>query len=198
MNLDALWKALPTIETERVRLRTMVDQDIDALFTIFSNPEVMRYWSFTPLVDREAAAGLLAQTRELFEQRTMMKWGVALRENDELIGTATLIHPDLTHHRVEIGYALARAHWGNGYISEALRALLEYAFKELAMHRIEADVDPRNAASIKTLERLGFQREGYLRERWHVGGEIQDALFYGLLRPEWEVSGSAGIPACKS
>ena len=50
----------------------------------------------------------------------------------------------------------------------------------------EADVDPRNAASIRTLERLGFQREGYLRERWQVNGEIQDALFYALLRPDWE------------
>ena len=85
-----------------------------------------------------------------------------------------------------MGYALGRAHWGNGYIWEALNALLAYAFEELGMHRIEADVDPRNAASIRTLERLGFVREGYLRERWHVGGEIQDALFYGLLRSDWE------------
>ena len=60
-----------------------------------------------------------------------------------------------------------------------------YAFEVLDLHRIEADVDPRNAASIRTLERLGFQREGYLRERWQVNGEIQDALFYGLLRPDW-------------
>jgi RimJ/RimL family protein N-acetyltransferase len=81
---------------------------------------------------------------------------------------------------------------------EALKALT-YAFDVLEFHRIEADVDPRNAASIRTLERLGFQREGYLRERWQVNGEIQDAVFYGLLRSDWKTasasSRNAGSPA---
>jgi RimJ/RimL family protein N-acetyltransferase len=109
------------------------------------------------------------------------------------MGTVTLISIDLTHRRAEIGYALGRAHWGRGYIHEALQAVMKYAFNELNLHRIEADVDPRNTASIKTLERLGFQREGFLRERWQVGGELQDALFYGLLRPDWE----EGIANCE-
>lgn len=186
MNTNSIWETLPTLEAERVRLRAMSDRDIDGLFAIFSNPEVMRYWSFTPLVDRDAAASLLNQTLEGFRRRALMKWGVALRESDELIGTVTLINFDFTNHRAEIGYALARAFWGHGYIQEALHAVLEYAFEDLSLHRIEADVDPRNAASIRTLERLGFQKEGYLRQRWHVGGEIQDALFFGLLRPDWE------------
>ena len=92
---------------------------------------------------------------------------------------------DLAQGRAEIGYAQALAYWGKGYINEALQALLSYAFEEMKLRRLEADVDPRNVASIKTLERLGFEREGYLRERWHVGGEIQDALFYGLLKRQW-------------
>jgi len=186
VNTDTIWQSLPILEAGRVRLRALSDQDIDALFTIFSNPEVMRYWSFTPLIDRDAAGALLNSTREGFERRWLMKWGVALRDSDEVIGTVTLINLDFTHLRAEIGYALGRAFWGKGYIQEALRLLIEYAFQQLELHRIEADVDPRNAASIRTLERLGFKREGFLRERWQVGGEIQDALFYGLLRPEWE------------
>jgi len=71
-------------------------------------------------------------------------------------------------------------------MNEALHALLEHCFETLKLRRLEADVDPRNNGSIRTLERLGFQREGYLRERWHVAGEIQDALFYGLLKTEWK------------
>ena len=74
-------------------------------------------------------------------------------------------------------------------MQEALRALLNFSFDHLNLHRIEADVDPRNVSSARTLERMGFQQEGYLRERWLVGGEIQDALFYGLLRREWPGSG---------
>ena len=68
---------------------------------------------------------------------------------------------------------------------KALQALLTYAFEEMKLRRIEADVDPRNTASIKTLKRLGFKREGLLRERWHVSGELQDAFFYGLLERDW-------------
>jgi RimJ/RimL family protein N-acetyltransferase len=96
-----------------------------------------------------------------------------------------LFHPDLDNRRAELGYALGREHWGKGYMQEALRALLDYSFNELNLHRLEADVDPRNASSIRTLEKLGFRQEGYLRERWLVGGGIQDSLFYGLLRSEW-------------
>jgi RimJ/RimL family protein N-acetyltransferase len=68
---------------------------------------------------------------------------------------------------------------------EALTALVEYAFTTLDLQRLEADIDPRNAASARTLERLGFQKEGHLRERWIVNGEISDTWWYGLLRREW-------------
>jgi RimJ/RimL family protein N-acetyltransferase len=181
------WTCLPIINATRVSLRGITSDDIDALYRIFSHPEVMRYWSTPPLADRNAAVELLREIHDGFQRRILLKWGIALRGDDELIGTATLFHPDFNNGRAEIGYSLNRAHWGNGYINEALNALLEYAFNTLDLRRIEADVDPRNAASIRTLERLGFQQEGYLRERWHVNGEIQDALFYGLLRSEWKM-----------
>lgn len=180
------WDRLPTVEASRLILRWIGEEDVDSLYDIFSNPEVMRYWSTSPLTDKSAAASLLKEIHDGFEQRALLKWGVARRSDNALIGTVTLINFDFTHRRAEVGYALGRAHWGHGYIQEALHALLDYAFGVLDLHRIEADVDPRNAASIRTLERLGFQREGYLRERWQVGGEILDGLFYGLLRPDWE------------
>lgn len=71
-------------------------------------------------------------------------------------------------------------------MKEALPALIGFAFDTLDLHRLEADVDPRNLRSIRLLEGTGFRREGYLRERYHLNGEIQDALLYGLLRPEFE------------
>ncbi|MCM3900480.1 MAG: GNAT family N-acetyltransferase [Pyrinomonadaceae bacterium] len=180
------WKNLSTINATRVSLRWISEQDVDALYRIFSNTEVMRYWSTPPLADRNAAVDLLQEIHDGFRKQAVLKWGIARRADDALIGTATLFNLNLDNHRAEIGYCLDRAQWGKGYMNEALQALLAYAFDELALHRIEADVDPRNSASLKTVERLGFQREGYLRERWQVNGEIQDAVFYGLLRPEWE------------
>jgi len=71
---------------------------------------------------------------------------------------------------------------------EALQALLDFGFGELDLNRIEADIDPRNSASARTLERLGFTKEGYLRERWIVGEEVSDTALYGLLRREWRNS----------
>jgi [ribosomal protein S5]-alanine N-acetyltransferase len=183
-------ETLPTITATRVSLRWLTDADVSALFSIFSDAEVMRYWSSLPLADIEGAYKLLADIRSYFKQRTLFQWGIARHTDNHIIGTCTLFNFDIANRRAELGYALAREHWGKGYMQEALRALLGFYFDNLNMHRIEADVDPRNVSSVKTLERLGFQREGYLRERWLVGGEIQDALFYGLLRCEWQGGGT--------
>ena len=176
---------LPIISTPRVVLRWISEDDIDSLYEIFSSPHVMRYWSSAPLADREAAAELQREIADGNESETMFKWGIALRDSNTVIATTTLFNLSLDNGRAELGYAMAHAHWGKGYMNEALTALVSHAFEVMELRRLEADVDPRNAASIRTLERLGFQREGFLRERWHVNGEIQDAFFYGLLRREW-------------
>jgi ribosomal-protein-alanine N-acetyltransferase len=179
------WDRLPTIDADRVRLRWISADDVDAFYAVYSNPEVMRYWSTPPLADRAAAVNLIEKIHADWQRRLILKWGVALRSDDRLIGSITLFNLDFTHRRAEIGYALGRDYWGKGYMNEALMAVLKHAFEVLELHRIEADIDPRNTASIKTVERLGFQREGYLRERWQINGEIQDAFFYGLLKQEW-------------
>lgn len=178
-------ETVPTISTPRLSLRWLTADDAGALYTIFSDPEVMRYWSTPPLTDPREARAMIDEIHEHFRRRDLFKWGVARREDDLVIGTCTLAHIDPQNRRAEIGYALAREHWGRGYIREALMALIDFAFESLNLHRIEADVDPRNAASVRVLEHFGFQREGYMRERWLVGGGVYDSIFYGLLRSEW-------------
>ncbi len=178
--------SLPVITTPRLVLRWISEDDIDALFEIFSDPQVMRYWSFGPLADRAAAEAMQRSGAENNLKDIYWKWGLALRDSNKLIGSATLFNLNLDQGRAEIGYVMGRSYWGNGYMNEALKALLVHAFDVVKLRRIEADVDPRNNGSIRTLERLGFQREGFLRERWHVEGEIQDAYFYGLLHHEWD------------
>ena len=85
----------------------------------------------------------------------------------------------------ELGYILGRSHWGKGYGYEAACLALDYAFANLAARRVMADTDPDNMGSIKLLEKLGFQREGLLRNRWRVGGEFADSIIFGLLRHEY-------------
>ena len=176
---------LPTIEASRVRLRHLAESDTDSLFELFSDEEVTRYWSAPPFQKRAQAAELLAAIKEGFRQKSLFQWGIAQKSGDKVIGTTTLFHLDEKNRRAEIGYALNRQFWGNGFVNEALSSLFDFAFTELNLHRIEADVDPQNSASIRVLERLGFQKEGYLRERWIIDGKIYDALFYGLLKNDW-------------
>lgn len=176
---------LPTIPTARLSLRWLTREDIPALATIFGDPEVCRFWSHAALPDLAAAEALHDHIMSCFAARSLFQWGIAEGETDAIIGTCTLGGISPAHRRAEVGFALARAVWGKGYIAEALPALIGFAFESLDLHRLEADVDPRNERSIRAIERVGFQREGYLRERYHVNGELQDAILYGLLRSDW-------------
>ena len=191
---------LPTLHADRVALRWLVPSDVAALYAVFSDADVMRYGSRPPFTEEHQARAYLADIERYFEQKTLFQWGVARREDDLVIGTCTLFSVDASNLRAEVGYALGRNHWGKGLMKEALVRLFDFAFEELGLRRLEADVDPRNARSVALLEKLGFRREGYLRERWFVSGEVQDALFYGLLRREWDASergltpGAAGSP----
>lgn len=176
---------LPTIEASRIHLRWLVESDVDALHAVFSDPEVMRFWSTPPHPDKGATRALLAEIHDYFNRQELFQWGVALQDDDTVIGTCTLFRIDAKNRRAEIGYALAREHWRKGYMAEALNALLAFAFDDLDLIRLEADVDPDNAASIRCLERLGFKREGFARERWLVDGKAYDSVLFGLLRREW-------------
>jgi RimJ/RimL family protein N-acetyltransferase len=178
-------RRLPRLEARRVALRWPVQRDLPALFGIFSDPEVMRYWSALPLADRAGARRLLAEMHEGFADGTLFEWVIVRRDDDLAIGTCTLFHLDRENRRAEIGFTLARACWGQGLMTEALDRLAAFCLEELGLRRLEADVDPRNTASIRRLEGMGFRREGLLRERWNVGEEIQDAVFLGLLAREW-------------
>ena len=177
--------SLPTITTERLWLRWLTPDDVPALAAIFGDAEVCRFWSSPALSDVAAAEALHSEIVRGFAARSLFQWGIAERATSAVVGTCTLASLSSEHRRAEVGFALARATWGRGYISEALPALLDFAFNTLDLHRLEADVDPRNVRSIRVLERLGFEREGYLRERYHVNGELQDAVLYGLLRRDW-------------
>lgn len=178
-------EALPTLDAPRVRLRALTDRDVDALFAIFSDEAMMRYWSTAPMRERAEAEKYLASIRCGFADQSLFQWGVERMEDGEVLGTCTLFNFHRGCMRAELGYCLRSPWWGRGYMGEALTALIDHAFGTLKLRRLEADVDPGNAASLRILERMGFTREGLLRERWDIGGQIGDTVFLGLLAREW-------------
>ncbi len=183
---------VPTLSTPRLRLRPLVADDVAAIFAIFSDPEVIRYWSSPPLADLAAAAALIERNLGRLAEGSRLQWSVVRVDDDQVIGTAILADIDLAHHRADLGYALMRHAWGQGFALEAVRALVEFAFGQLELHRLGADVDPRNDRSLRLLEGLGFAREGLQREVYLVGDEWQDGLLLGLLRRDWLARLSAG------
>jgi RimJ/RimL family protein N-acetyltransferase len=114
-----------------------------------------------------------------------LQFGLERNTDSALLGICLLFHFDFDSRRAEMGYALGRPYWGAGYMREALQRLMHYAFTDLNLNRLEASIDPRNLASARTLERLGFAREGRLREHWIVSGEVSDSDIYSLLQREW-------------
>ncbi|MES2151703.1 MAG: GNAT family protein [Pseudomonadota bacterium] len=183
------------LETERLNLRWISDADAAAQFAIYSDPDVMRYWSSAPWTEPSQARANIDQAHEGYRNGSAMRLAVVRRDTGQLIGNVNLYAFFAQNRRCDVGYALARAHWGHGYLGEALAAALAYGFEALDLNRVEADIDPRNAASIKLLEKLGFQQEGYMRERWIVNGEVCDTVNYALLRRDWQAVQSAAGPA---
>lgn len=177
---------LPELDAGELRLRWLEERDVPALFAIFSSAEVTRYWSTPAYTEEEQAAELLRSIHAQFEARKLFQWGIVRRDVDRVVGTSTLAALDPQNRRAEIGFALGCEHWGQGLARRATRRLIEFAFEDVGLHRLEADVDPRNDASIRLLEAHGFEREGYLRERWIVDGEINDTVLLGLLARDWK------------
>lgn len=175
-----------TLHTERLLLRPLRSSDAEALFAIFSDPKVMRYWNTVPWATIDEAHKLLARDAAAMATGEFIRLGLERKEDGKLLGFCTLFSFHEESRRAEIGYGLAYSAWGHGYMNEALVALVRYGFDELSLNRIEADIDPRNDASRKSLERLGFIKEGHLRDRWIVGGEVSDSGLYGLLLSDWK------------
>jgi len=182
----SLFDPFPTLQTPRLTLRALTPEDLDAIFRIQSDPVVTKYFGrpadSTP-ADTQKRLDLVF---EGVRTGTAIRWGLTLRGSDELMGSTGFWRWNKDHRWAEIGYELAAAYWGKGYMTEAHMATLRYGFDVMGLNRVEANVDPENKASIRVLEKLGFVREALLREHWYYQGLFTDTATYGLLRRDFE------------
>lgn len=172
------------LDTARLCLRPLVASDAAALLAIHADPEVMRYSNTRPWTSIDQAHALIARDLKGLAAGSHLCLGIVPAAEGRVVGTCTLFSIDRASRRAELGFALGRFAWRQGWMNEALVAFLAFGFEAMNLHRVEADIDPRNLASARTLTRLGFRREGLLRERWIVEDEISDTEFYGLLRAD--------------
>ena len=175
----------PTLHTARLRLRPFNDSDVNALFAMHSNATVLRYWDSPPWSERQRAERFIAACRQIAEAGTGTRLAVDRASDGTFIGWCSLTRWNPDYRSASMGYCFDDAVWGHGYATEAARVLLQWAFDTLEMNRVQAETDTRNVASARVLEKLGFVREGMLREDCVVNGEVSDSWVYGLIRREW-------------
>jgi len=165
--------------------------DAPAAFRWSSDPEVFRYMAYDVMATVEEEAAFLADiaARSATRPRTLYDLGIETADGD-LVGMIRLNIGSLDHRNAELGYCLRRDAWGRGFATAAAALLLELAFTQLGMHRVGAFHDPRNVASGRVLEKVGMQREGYLRENVWAHGAWRDSVAYAILEPDWRAARS--------
>jgi len=174
------------LRTGRLLLRPLDPVgDVDAVHAYRSLPDVCRYVPFEP-GPREELAARLAGARSTLDAAGQALWLAAvLAETGELVGDVMLFWHDAIHRSGEVGYVLHPSHEGNGYATEACRALLDLAFGDLGLHRVTGRIDARNHASAAVLRRLGMRQEAHLRQNeWFKGG-WSDEIDFAILEDEW-------------
>lgn len=177
-----------SLQTPRLVLRPFRHADAAQLFDIYSDPEVFRHVPIGDWKHIDEAHQRIARDINTMAAGEYVRLAVERREDARVVGEVLLFHFAPESRRAELGYALARKAWGHGYASEALAPLVHFGFGHLDLNRLDAVIDPRNAASARVLERLGFRHEGTLRQHAMVHGEVSDSGLYGLLRSDWEAS----------
>ncbi|MEV5484863.1 MULTISPECIES: GNAT family N-acetyltransferase [Streptomyces] len=175
------------IRTERLDLRPVTQDDFAAIHAYQRRPEVCRYLYWGPFDEAGSRASVTAKTTRttLRESGDLLQLAVVVRDSGTLVGDVTFVWNSREHRQGGIGYVFHPDHAGHGYATEASRALLRLGFEELQLHRIQAELDGRNTASARLLERLGMRREGHLRENEFLDGEWADEVIYAMLAREW-------------
>ncbi|MEK4228520.1 GNAT family N-acetyltransferase [Solibacillus sp. FSL H8-0538] len=172
----------PVLETKRLVLKELVENDAQNILKCFSNDDVLRYYGQKPLTSIEQVKQIIKNFAEQFKEKSGMKWGIELKETGTIIGTIGLQEWSLEHKRANISYAIFPEKWGNGYASEAVDKVISYGFQELGLERIGAVVFVENKASSQLLIKLGFTKEGTLKKYMYQNDKPYDTDVYSLLK----------------
>lgn len=176
--------AMPALQTDRLRLRPFGDADAGALLALHSDEQVLRYWDSPPWSDPGRARRFIDRCQQMADEGVGVRLAVDRRDDGAFLGWCSVTRWNPDYRSAALGYCFTAASWGHGYATEAAGVLVDWAFDTLALNRVQAETDTRNAASARVLEKLGFQREGTLREDCVVNGDVSDSWVYGLLRRE--------------
>lgn len=182
MDLKTLFTPFPILATERLKLRALELSDLDDLYEYASDPEIDRYVPWEHYQNIDEARVNLNEFLEEYEKDGLGAWGIEHRTDQKLIGIINTSIPHRINRRVEVGYTIARPYWGQGFATEALRAVIQFGFEKMELARMEAVVLPENVASARVLEKAGMQFEGILHSYQVWRGQPRDLRMYAITR----------------
>ena len=173
------------LASERLRLRVLEARDAPALFDLYSDPDVMRYWNHAAWTCLAQADLAIDNARAEYARGATIHCAIEQRSTGTIIGSCALYDFACHDNSAQLGYLLSPRHWGQGYLSEAMEQFLNFAFRQLRLERLRAQVHPENTASAGLLGKLGFLSQGWTGENWIVAGRTLQTQSYLLLRSGW-------------
>ena len=181
----------PGLTTERLQLRELTARDALSIRDMLSDPEVTRYHDLPTIETPHEALRFVAEMLHRRINRQGIRWALVSKADQHFVGSIGLNHIFAPARRASLGYELKKSSWGHGYATEAVRAVVDFAHGSLGLHRLEASVVPENAASLRVLEKSGFQREGLLRALGFFRGQFQDLVVLSRLSTDGRAPHSA-------
>lgn len=179
------FSSFPVLMTTRLRLRQITPEDTQSMMVLFGTEEMLRYLNMEPLDTPEKAIGLIDWLGKEYEAHKGVDWAITRQEDGQFVGMCGLYRWERGDRKIDLGYHIAQAHWGQGFATEAAHAIIKWAFEHLDVHRIQADCTDGNIASERVMQKCGFKLEGIWRESCWEHGRFVSLRQYGLLRHEY-------------
>jgi len=180
--LEINFHPFQNLETERLILRRIDKNDVAEVLALRGNPEIMKYIPRPLAKTEEDALAHITMIEEKIINNTGINWGITIKESPKLIGIIGHYRIQPENHRAEIGYMSLPEYNGKGFITEAIKAVVEYGFEQMNLHSIEAVIDPENIASERVLQKNGFVKEAHILENEYWDGKFWDTVIYSLLK----------------
>lgn len=174
----------PIRETNRLVLRPLTLDDAETILFLRSDWRTIQFLDRDPMRSIQEAREQIMQLNNGFLNSDCIIWGIELKASKALIGTIAYHRLDKPHYRAEMGYMLHPDYWRKGYMSEALKVVIDYGFNDMHCHTLEAQVNPHNEASIQILHKFNFVREAYFKENYLYNGRFLDSAVYTLHAPK--------------
>lgn len=184
LNYTQFFKNLPEIKTSRLILRKLKLSDAKDMYEYASDPQVSKYmvWDTHPSIN--CTKEFLKFVRKTYKSGGAESWAVTLRDSGKMIGTCGFYRIDGRHRNSEIGYAMNRKYWGQGLMTEAVNAVIEFGFKKLKLNRVQANCRLENKGSEKVMIKCGMKYEGIMRELVFTKGKFHDLKVYAVLKKD--------------